>query len=379
MSYDKANIMRLRINRVNIIQTIETPQILAKLLNLKVIDIDEVNHINTGSTRQDKARNLVDCLITKKHTQTDWYARFRNVLQECSYRDLAVFLDNTIMTEVHYSKKNPNKNRNTRKDDGDKSIKYSTDQDNTMLYHEMGGHNRDANYNQLMSQTDDQYDQSADQSDNIDSNLKLFSLKPNALIELLAKSTDSDDLKQIDDEMISYGLMMKLESLYLIYINGQTHGKHMFIDTDVAAAVIRSTRLHFCIKYFKHLQDAYSIDLLRYLNDCFIKSFRQNMQKPYKNFSSTFDLVSRLSSMFRVFDNHVLALNVLTEFLNTLPANNDDENIQLWQLKFDCGCLLLLTFADILDFENSYKVFNATSKVLLCIKSSMPGKGFSLA
>jgi hypothetical protein len=381
LSYDKANIMRLRINRVNIIQTIETPQILAKLLSLKVININELDQINTGSTRQDKARNLIDCLITKKHTQADWYVKFRNVLQECSYRDLAVFLDNTILSQIHQgpSKTTPtvaHSNGAATDNNSGAQMPYKfRDPDNMMqLYNEVDGDNLiNSDYNQLSVPPANSHGP-VDHSDSVDANLKLFSMKPNALIELLAKSTDPDDLKQIDDEMGAYSAMMKLESLYLMYINGgQALGKHLFLDTDVASSVIKSAKLHFCIKYFKHLQEAYSIDLLKYLSDTLMKLFRHNANTPYKNFENTYDLVSRLSSMFRTFENHVLALNTLTEFLNTLPVHNQDASIQLWKLKFDCGCLLLMTFADILDFDNSYRVFNATSKVLFCIKSSAPG------
>ena len=92
MDREKANIMRLRVNRLNLVQKIEPSEVLPKLVKYKVVERIEAESASSGRTREDRARNLIDLLITKEHFQKDWYNHFRNILQDCNYKELVVFL-----------------------------------------------------------------------------------------------------------------------------------------------------------------------------------------------------------------------------------------------------------------------------------------------
>jgi len=59
---DKQNVMRLRINRIALVQELRVEHILGYLVDNGVVSEDDVKKINAGSTPPDKARILVDIL-----------------------------------------------------------------------------------------------------------------------------------------------------------------------------------------------------------------------------------------------------------------------------------------------------------------------------
>ena len=97
--------MRLRVNRVAIIQALEVEHVLPYLSMQNVLTTEEVRFIEQGFVPQDKARRLIDLLPSKLKT-CDWYMHFREALKSPStdnttakkrYQILVEFLDNTII------------------------------------------------------------------------------------------------------------------------------------------------------------------------------------------------------------------------------------------------------------------------------------------
>jgi len=109
MDRDNANATRLRVNRIALIQQLDTQELVPKLVRTRVLSIDhDVQYINQGTSRIDRARRLIDCLlipisIGKEAERGDrpanWYLQFRSILLENSsiYGDLVTALDNTII------------------------------------------------------------------------------------------------------------------------------------------------------------------------------------------------------------------------------------------------------------------------------------------
>ena len=95
---NKAHLIRMKVNRVNLIQSLKVDDdLLSNLMKQRLIYYKEANEILQGKSREEKARNLVDCLMTKKHQRKDWYIQFRSLLVERNYKDIVVFLDSTII------------------------------------------------------------------------------------------------------------------------------------------------------------------------------------------------------------------------------------------------------------------------------------------
>jgi len=109
MDRDNANATRLRVNRIALIQQLDTQELVPKLVRARVLSIDhDIQYINQGTSRIDRARRLIDCLlipisIGKEAERGDrpanWYLIFRSILLENSstYGDLVTALDNTII------------------------------------------------------------------------------------------------------------------------------------------------------------------------------------------------------------------------------------------------------------------------------------------
>lgn len=101
---DKQNVMRLRINRIALVQELRVEHILGHLVETGVISEEDLKRINAGSTPADKARVLVD-LLPGKGQHIDWYRSFREALQNPEagqdvkkrYKLLVDFLDNTVI------------------------------------------------------------------------------------------------------------------------------------------------------------------------------------------------------------------------------------------------------------------------------------------
>jgi hypothetical protein len=71
--------MRLRINRIALVQELRVEYILGYLKECGVINEEDQRKIDMGTTPSDKARRLVDILPTKTHIQ-DWYQSFKESL-----------------------------------------------------------------------------------------------------------------------------------------------------------------------------------------------------------------------------------------------------------------------------------------------------------
>lgn len=101
---DRQNIMRLRINRIALVQELRVEYILSYLKECGIINEEDQRKIDMGTTPSDKARRLIDLLPTKTHIQ-DWYQSFREALlnpdgnAEVKKRCKAMveFLDNTVI------------------------------------------------------------------------------------------------------------------------------------------------------------------------------------------------------------------------------------------------------------------------------------------
>ena len=115
MDRDSANASRLRVNRMALIQQLDAQDLVPKLARARILSMDyDVPYINEGTSRIDRARRLVDCLLaptstdagTPRHDRSgNWYLKFRSALLEspAAYGDLVVALDNTIIRTPEFA------------------------------------------------------------------------------------------------------------------------------------------------------------------------------------------------------------------------------------------------------------------------------------
>ena len=109
MDRDTANATRLRVNRIALIQQLDPQELVPKLLRARILSVNhDVQYINQGTSRIDRARRLIDCLLTpvsvgkeaeRGDRPANWYLQFRSILLEnlSVYGDLVTALDNTVI------------------------------------------------------------------------------------------------------------------------------------------------------------------------------------------------------------------------------------------------------------------------------------------
>ena len=102
---DRQNVMRLRINRIALVQELRIEHILRHLMDCGVVTENDRRRIDTGTTPADKARRLIDVISTKTYV-ADWYQKFRESMLNPEgastdvkkrYKSLVEFLDNTVI------------------------------------------------------------------------------------------------------------------------------------------------------------------------------------------------------------------------------------------------------------------------------------------
>lgn len=134
---NKANVLRLKVNKVNLIQKLEPDdEMITKLINSKALTYEEAASIMSCRSREEKAKALVSTLITKNDSSAavasnkqmlnnsanrstsntnngksqqqlkkDWYYHFRKVLNDQGYAEIVTFLDNTIINKPKFVEK----------------------------------------------------------------------------------------------------------------------------------------------------------------------------------------------------------------------------------------------------------------------------------
>ena len=101
---DRQNRMRLKVNRIALVQELKVEHIIGALGRNGIITENDFRKIEAGRTPQDRARILIDILPTKDK-ELEWYKCFREALlnpeggneMKHRYVSLVEFLDNTMI------------------------------------------------------------------------------------------------------------------------------------------------------------------------------------------------------------------------------------------------------------------------------------------
>ena len=114
MDRETANATRLRVNRIALIQQLDTQELVPKLVRAHIISPnDDIQYINQGTSRIDRARRLIDCLLLptsngkESERPANWYIIFRSILLENSsvYGDVVTALDNTVIRTPEFAQR----------------------------------------------------------------------------------------------------------------------------------------------------------------------------------------------------------------------------------------------------------------------------------
>ena len=337
---DKINKQRLKVNRVNLFQALNVnDEMLSELMSSTVIYYEEAVNIMAGSTREEKAKRLINCLINRNHVRKDWYKIFRNMLTKRNYNNLVIFLDNTIIKKpkfatqfqgrfsraIHftdnsiesqilnsdYNSNNTNTNTDTTNNN---QIIFRTSLTATTTATTQSASSKNTNLTliNVNELTDRNFD-------NLLKKLPTYSHMPIYLLKELEQTKNPDDLRQAEIENQTFDSFKKLELLYSLYQSDKKSFKDtLFLDTNVAKTILNSSHPYSYMKYYRHLLDNFNIDLIKFITDNLVENFKFQKVIRLSFYSSLDDLVEKLFWIQIKNEKFEYANQLISEYLNYL-------------------------------------------------------------
>lgn len=291
---DEANLNRIKINRINLIQTLDVnDDLITELVKQKIIGYEKASEIMSEKKRENKAKGLVDALLHTKREELrkDWYIKFREILIDRNYSNLITFLDNTIIKKPKFVEK------------------ISSLSNNSVL---------ELRSNHVFMQPESSSDQSMSMKQN--SNLvPSLLVRPEYLFQQLKASKDINDLTQLDVEFDIFYFIKNLEGLYLMLNSKQDQFKDTFLlDTPDCKNILNLSSSFMAIKYFKALKKHFDIDLLQFMTQSLIEYFNQSKVIRLSYYDCLDELVFKLCWSLIRNERNELADKMLNEYLNHL-------------------------------------------------------------
>lgn len=370
---DKVNKMRLKTNKVNLIQALNVDEeFLSDLMRNKVIYYEEAIETMKGKSREERAKLLINCLINKTHAKKDWYTRFRSLLQQKNYNSLIIFLDNTIIKKPKFISKFQGTFYNHHHQDSMDS-QFLSSEINYQI-------NSFRSANSIRSININIHDISEKNFDYLLKRLPTYSSKPIYLIKELESSKDAEDTKQLALEHETFDAFKKLELLYSLYQSDRDSFKDsFFLDTKIVRNVLNSFYPHLNMKYYRHLYDTFNIDILKFLSDNLVERLRMQKIIRLTFYSSLDELVHKLVWVLIRNEKFSFANEVLIEFISYInflddyldKINNENNNLNkdvsasssndtniLLTAKFYALTNLVIVKNNLYEFKTSYDIFN---------------------
>jgi hypothetical protein len=367
---DHVDRMRLKVNRVNLVQTIQADdEFLSKLRQLRLIDSNEYITLLAKTSQDEKIRYLIDQLSTRRHVRKDWYVAFRKVLAEKNYSDLITFLDNTIIKKPKFVSKFHSSTTRMMFNNNTASNGFFTENTNSMN----AFNNSDDLFHMNTSRTHittmiDNFNES--NFDQLSKKFPTYSTKPTDLFNELEASKDPEDHKQLELEFEAFDLFQKLELIYSLHKSnsGNKKNKNLFIlDTQTFRHIINVKHAHMYIKYLKNMSDLVKTDLLKYLNDCFVERLKEEKDIKLKHFAKLDDLVFKFTAFLINNEKFEYANELLEEYLKYLKNSeeskqNADQN-ETEISRFYTLSNLIVVKNNLYDFKSSLQVFDQALKI----------------
>ena len=390
---DLVNVMRLKVNKVNLVQTLNVDdELLSDLMKLRLIYYEEAVEIMRGRYREDKAKILIDMLINRESPRKDWYVQFRSLLSKRNYNDLIVFLDNTIIKKPKLASKFTDRYQRTNNTSQlqQQNPDILDSQIITDSRIQMDETKTSSNYREKINRstqaykhepTNEMYDKSYEI---LVKKVPSYSNRPVYLINDLEKSGDPDDARQLKNENLTYEAFKKLETVYSLYVNDRESFKEsFFLDTGAVKTILDSPHPHLLMKYYKHLSESFDIDMLKFFNQVIIEKFKLEKIIRLLLYDDLDELVDKLVWIQIRNEKYEYADELLTEYLKyldfvqnylekiTIENNNikneslnDNSKKILLTSRFQALSHLIFVKNNLFDFKSAFRLFNEALELI---------------
>ncbi|OWF36041.1 amyloid protein-binding protein 2-like [Mizuhopecten yessoensis] len=396
---DRQNVMRLRINRIALVQELKIDHIIGTLIEHNLINNNDQKKIGHGTTHADRARILID-LLPSKTSIPEWYSLFRDAMLNPDagpevrkrYRSLVEFLDNTVIhrptSQATKFSETMDKRRLPHYEPVPPIIKENKNQSNPQNVLNLDDERREAPPDQEMEkQTKDMIPERGDKStpwnqDNQDSmtlikgffqqwvptpdNFRSLLQVPEDHFQALQESTHPDDKAQLALETKALEKIRKLELVAVLARRKQLPQGFELCMCDVVHEILfDSENYHLFFKYIKNLQDS-EVHLLSDIVDSY-SSVMQALD-PSKSGDDTkqaiklgYHLIDFLAE-FGYFKEAELIMAVL------LVVLNQTDNMETWMTKYK-GFVKLMRLRNMnYNFSGSYSAYSLATEMMWKIK-----------
>ncbi|CAF1012557.1 unnamed protein product [Rotaria sp. Silwood1] len=386
MDRDNANATRLRVNRIALIQQIDTQELIPKLIRAHIISPDhDVQYINQGTSRIDRARRLIDCLL-KKHPDhanrpANWFLLFRSILLENQsvYNDLVTALDNTIIRapNLTHSKSYLFTNRSNvsqvnEHQDGinQDSIQKTQQQQNNEPKKNLTTIN---NYQHHIKNIEfDRYVMNKvvieGSFQKVIDNLTYHSQIPEHLFDQLSHSTNAYDHEQLYTEQKFFDNMCRIELLINLIKQEKSLSNQNIFDTEIIDLLLDDTlHQHHFYKYFFSLSSIYGI----HYDQKFVYALKDslNTQNNILNIVEKGFLLNQFLYNYGRYELCQQIIESIVQSLTKLVKQHNQKSI-IWTYLFRGCCALVQTHNQSFQIQQAWARIEAANEIADTLKTT---------
>lgn len=361
------NLLKLKINRVAIVQQLKVEHVLDYLVEESVVSQRECNLINSYEHATDKARVLIDILPTKTG-QYNWYKLFKQALlnpdtesTECKkqYRMLVDFMENTLLPEQLQTE----------------SERRGSDAGKLPYYRPIPGISKFWTGKKEVPRTNSSGDENGKSSRRKKCTYKAEDLdegnvEPPAwyqsnlteqkeFFDKLSQSKKEEDKKQLKREEVAWVLMLKLEFLFTLQKQELITSEFEVPLSNIFYRIV--TENHYLpsyLKYLHYLREFHSTDIMDEIASRLIEILNDPKTKSDRDLIQIFNIVIGLQEFLCEMGNEKRAEKLL---LAAKTLTNPDV---IWFYKINT--LLMGIYIDRADFNEARKFIIDSPKFEKC-------------
>ena len=367
MDRDTANAARLRINRIALTHRLDTQELIPKLVLAEIISPeDDVEYINQGTSRIDRARRMVDCLLDENTKHIDrpvnWFTAFRNILLKDSdgYTNLVDTLDHTKIPKVNSAQKS--------------STEVSFDQSIGSSSHDIP-----INYSRRIQEqvTNIEFDRYAMNKvvlegnfQRIIDNLDYYTQTPEQLFAQLSNSTHTYDHEQLHYEKQVLEQMRRLELMTNLLQEEKSLANQTIFDTEIMNIVLNDTLHHHY--FYKHLHSLSTIFGINY-DEIFVKTYKTALLEA----NDLFQMIDKGFLLYQFLYNYgryEFCREIIESIVHVITKQINKQQSIIWIYLFRSCCALVQVHNQSLEIKEAWARIEAANEIAENLKATGVGK-----
>ncbi|CAF2407502.1 unnamed protein product [Rotaria sp. Silwood2] len=378
MDRDNANATRLRVNRIALIQQIDTQELIPKLIRARIISPDhDVQYIYQGTSRIDRARRLIDCLLKKEsehvNRPANWFLLFRSILLENSsvYNDLVIALDNTIIRAPDSTRSQPYVS--TTRLNEHQNLIHKTEQQQQQNNEQKKNSPVINNYQHHIKNIEfDRYAMNKvvieGSFQKVIDNLTYHSQIPEHLFDQLYHSTNSYDHEQLDSEQQIFDNMRRIELLMNLMKQEKSLSNRTIFDTEIIDLLLDdSNHQHHFYKYFFSLSSIYGI----HYDQKFVYALKDSLNKQ----DDILNIVEKgflLNQFLYNYGRYELCQQIIESIIQSLTklVKQHNQKSIIWTYLFRGCCALVQTHYQSFQIQQAWARIEAANEIVDSLKTT---------